>query len=775
MNGKGSHRTPNLFVVKGAEPSRRISGTEALSAEQCSIVEDYKRLSHSEGVIVGVVHGKAEWDLRPLLLAQGRIWILRYSDPMLHSYPEMEGAFTSLLRVLDVEKNITAAVTTGHTGMQHWVKRLYFDETLADILQSGQREKVGQRDILVRSLILEVARLHRIGLPHGHLAPSNVALVDNFPCIFDFGFLSATPVYTAADSAPEIQAGGFASHASDIYGLGLLLKNIMPQPFSEQAGGFLERMTSVEPSLRPAIEEVRYFFEAPYGGRASPAKQANLSGARGSVLHRGPAGVEQGLPEGHPPAVSEAASAAVRPKSIKSVAAGGLILICLVALFQFRHSIFRGGESQENFQEYWASGVPSLMKVVADAAVNDEDRLAQAVIIRSTISGNSKVLADLFRVAFDPRWEEQLSDTDRTFILSIALKRMLQYDVRDMPPLSRMHPAVILALASSFSLDSEGRQFEAISLKSLEALPGALGTAFRNLESEGVENMEELPARALSHLVVGNVSQAALAGYFNGCNEIPVCLARLSTLVPLSSYLEGFDLTLHNRLPVVVPVLQPLLSWFTDEDLAQWSSLKPIIRLSLLTGTYPENQSLTFEQVADLLRFPLPNIRQEAVKSLISEFGLDAVSEPFLVELSSVPKGQAVTRAQSISIVSSLLTKGQQAFTFIEQWFSTIPNPQVVLRLLISRAKAGAMDPFSLEAARYLSQTEWSAGLQDLQKLVEHDEPLARALAYNKLRIDADEELEILQKMADVEGNPRNRELIRLRLQSAAILAGANH
>lgn len=772
MNGKGSHKTPNLFVVKGTEPSRRISGTEALNSEQRSVVEDYKRLSHSEGVIVGVVHGKEEWDLRPLLLSQGRIWILRYSDPMLHSYPEIDSAFTSLLRVLDVEKNITAAITTGHTGMQHWVKRLYFDETLADILQSGQRERVGQRDILVRSLILEVTRLHRIGLPHGHLAPSNVALVDNFPCIFDFGFLSATPTYTAADSAPEIQGGAFASHASDIYGLGLLLKNIMPQPFSEQVVGFLERMTSVEPGLRPAIDEVRYFFEAPFGARAVSGRQSNLTGGRGTVLQPGPAVHAQPLPA--QPVHSDVPPAApVSPKSIMPVVIGGIILIGLVALFQFRGFFFKGGESQENYQEYWTSGVPSLMKIVADAAIDDDDRLAQAVIIRSTISGNVKVLADLFRVAFDPRWEEQLSDTDRSFILSIGLKKMLQYDAHDMPPLSQMHPAVILALASSFSLESEGRQFEAISVRSLGGLPGDLGTAFRNLASEGVENMEELPARALSHIVIGDVSQASLSAYFRGCNEIPVCLARLSTLVPLSSYMEGFDLTLYNKLPVVVPVLQPILSWFTDEDLAQWSSVRPIIRLSLLTGTYPAGRDLTFEQVADLVRFPLPGIRQEAIKSLISEFGLDAASEPFLVELSSVPKGQAVTRAQSISIISSLLTKGQQAFTFMEQWFSTNPNPQVVLRLLISRAKAGAMDPFSLEAARYLSQAEWSAGLEDLQKLVQHDEPLARALAYNKLRIDIPEELEILQKMVDIEENPRNRELIKQRLQSAAMLAGA--
>ena len=302
------------------------------------------------------------------------------------------------------------------------------------------------------------------------------------------------------------------------------------------------------------------------------------------------------------------------------------------------------------------------------------------------------------------------------------------------------------------------------------SLPGQIGPAFSNLLSENVENMEELPARAVSHIVTGDVTQQSLAAYFRGCDEIPLCLVRLAGIVPLSASMENFDITLYNKLPVVAPMLQPFLSWFTDEDLAQWSSLRPSVRLMLLTGQFPE-EGLSVEQVADLVRFPLPLIRQRAMEKLVDDFGLSSDLKSFLEVLGGASKDQTPTRAQSISLISLMLAKGDRTVSFMEQWFSTSPPPQLVLQLLTARPQVDDTDSFSLEAARYLAGKTWNATVGELDQLVQHSEPFVRALAYSKLRLDSPEEIQILQRMVEVEPNQKYRELIRQRLQSAALLA----
>ncbi|NMC63111.1 MAG: hypothetical protein GYA55_08075 [SAR324 cluster bacterium] len=767
MSVKGVHKSPNLFVVKGAETEKQISGTEGLAPEQLELVESYQRMSHTEGALVGVLHGHSAWDLRPLILSQGRIFILRVSDPALSSYPELDAKLSRLFKVLDVEKNLSAEIRVGYMEKQHWVRRLFFDQTLKDLLSEGK--ELPKHEILIHSLIVELGRLHRMGLYHGHLCLSNIALIQESPYIFDFGFLSATPAYSAADSAPEIQAGEFASQASDIYGLGTILRSLIPQPHSETLTSFLDLMTQNDAHFRPSIDEVRYFFES------LSSSEEGLVEKRGYPEDRNPR--RKSLASGIIIERTSSAKRGSREFSIHSLLSSRFLLYAMLLLtlflfiFKFKDIFVNDSELQFKYQEYWNSSQPSLMKVVADAAINDGDRFAQAVIIRSTISQNIKVISDMFRVAFDPRWEESLSDKDRETVLSIGLHKLMQYGDPKPIVFKNLHPGVILAIVGSLNLESKGSQFEDVSLLQMSTLPDPIGSAFRNLASEGLYNMEELPARALSHLLIGDVGDEGLIAYFKDCRETSICLVRLLGIRSLGATKPDFDIMLLNKLPLVAPPIRPLLIWFIEEDIAQWSSQKSSVKLALVTGQYPVG-ALSFEQSADLLRFPLSSVRQAAMDRLINEYGIKSERKAFLEVLSNPLKDQFLTRAQSISLISSMLAPSDKVFPYMDQWFLTKPNPQVVLQLLLSLAQIPGMDAFCVDASRYLSHEDWSADINELKVLSRHHEALARVLAYNKLRMDVPEELAILQEMAEAEPNQRNIQLIRQRLESAAILSG---
>lgn len=761
MSLKGSHRSPNLFVVKGVDVPRRITGVEELTNEQHELVESYKKQSYSEGVLVGVLHGKAAWDLRPLLLSQGRIFTLRFSDPSLSGYPELNANFSSLLHALQIERNITASITVGQAGEQHWVRRLWFDETLADVMESQHSQL--QPEAFIRALVLEVGRLHRMGLAHGHLSPSNISLVQNFPCVFDFGFLTATPAYSAPDCAPEIQAGGFASRASDIYGIGLIIRDMLGHSPHALWHDITERMTLSEPNLRPSLEEVRYLIE-------TPAAHARVErGVPGGHLLTG-RGVEQ--QQFHPYTAENAAPVPAQNQEIRKVSGfllGILGTLAILGCWQLWKISFKSpAERQVEYQQYWESGQPSFMKIVAEAAIEDQDQFAQAIIIKAVENGENKVLADLFKVAFDPRWEEQLTDVDRGMVIGLASEKMLHYPVA-LPPLDQLSPGVILALASSLSLESPGRQLEKVPLSAMTSLPGDVGNAFRTLAAEGIQHMEQLQPKALSHLLAGDISGISILAYFKDCGEMPACLARLSAILPSVSRTTGLDSVLYAKLPAAAPPLAPLLGWFETEDFAGWSSVKALDKMQLMAGRIPSSVK-SFEAAVDLLRFPLKGVREEAVKIVVENPGIGPAMQSFISTIAALPSDQSVSRAQNIALLHAMRNRGEIAFTFFEQWFSTRPNPQAVLRLLLSRPDVGGMDPFSLEACRYLSREAWTINDEDLRKLVKHDEPLARALAYNKLRVDIPQEFEILQQMSQEEPNQRNRDLIKKRLETAQLM-----
>src|SRR5258708_7480827 len=70
---------------------------EALNAAQRETAQRYIKISSSRGVLVGALLGPGTWDVRPMLLEQGQLFLLRFSayHPPLND--EMFGSFRTVI------------------------------------------------------------------------------------------------------------------------------------------------------------------------------------------------------------------------------------------------------------------------------------------------------------------------------------------------------------------------------------------------------------------------------------------------------------------------------------------------------------------------------------------------------------------------------------------------------------------------------------------------------------------------------------------------------
>lgn len=118
-------------------------------------------------------------------------------------------------------------------------------------------------EALARGLLEAVAHIHAAGILHRDIKPANVLLgADGSPRLTDFGIArgddtsaltqTGQVLGTVRYMAPEVAEGRPATPQSDLYSLGVLLRDLAGESASAPLRQLLTRMTATDPAARPA-------------------------------------------------------------------------------------------------------------------------------------------------------------------------------------------------------------------------------------------------------------------------------------------------------------------------------------------------------------------------------------------------------------------------------------------------------------------------------------------------------------------------------------------
>ena len=736
---KGIH----LSVVKAPSPVPLIP-VEQLSPKQTEQAKRLLELGKSTGVLSGAIIGDGLWDIRPMVLERGSPQLLRLTDPAIPSTPKAWHAFQDLLH---------AATELGYYSdfksdeEQGYIRRPYWRVTLS---QRGEwRDDI---DFLLKALFESVRTLHAAGLVHGHLSPTNVVIDGDIVHLLDVGFCtySAAARSRRADIAPELHAGFPAGVATDIFGLSTVLGDILDKAgrSSPQFTEYLKNMSAEDPTRRPSLDWVEDKFLS--GNKSSSKIQRPITSTS-----------SEKAPTASGPLLSPNILSAIERYWFK----GSIAVVIGLATF-FAYDKFYNQKKHEDipYEAYWNSGQPSLMKEVAMAAVEDKNREAQMTVVESVMKGreSTSVISPVIRIALDPRWEGELSDTDRETALKIALGSLLPREQQKFEINESTHPAIILALVASTPLRADGSQFSRVAVSTMTTLPAPFGAAFAALDTLKVKTMEHPAARGLAHIVIGDISAESVASFLFPDEEVGPPLGRLEIIKPLVETNPQLPDLIFSALNATDPVGKVLFDWFSNDSLGLWK--KTSIKEKVILAMGHEVDKLSEEQLTSLLAFPRPSVRTIALAKLLAG-NTDKDLQGVLKLLGG--SENKLTSAQTTALLSTLRLSSDISFKYSSQLFTTNPDAGTILKILLLRNGSKSNDSFNLAASKYLTDhsADVAPTMDQFQTLITHPEPLARAFGYLKLRPGVPQEKALLEHMMTIEPNARMRIDIESRLK----------
>jgi hypothetical protein len=417
-----------------------------------------------------------------------------------------------------------------------------------------------------------------------------------------------------------------------------------------------------------------------------------------------------------------------------------------------RNVSFLAPSSNPELQLAWASNDKARMRVVAQAALNEHDPAAENAIIDDTLAGENRpgVGSNLLRVALSELWVDDLSTTDRRAALALSVMPIYPEGVKTLPPLAKLHPGVILAVAGQSQARNASKQLSELSIDRLVSLPSPVGPLFGQLRAGGSTSLGDPEVLALAGIVSGNPPADTLDAYIGSDSPLPVALARISIALPLLSANDASANQLLATLRDRGGEMGQTLSWFDIDGLGIWNKVKSSDKLRLILGELPEQQ-LGVQHYSDLLTFPLADVRNKSADLLRKNF-LKGESPQLLLVLGG--EQNRLSREQNIALLSALNLDVAKRAPYIEILFQLKPSPDMVLLVLLARSDKDSTDHFNLEAARYLRKnSEWNATTEMLQILAHHPEPLARSLAYARLSTREPAQRKILQQRLSEEGD----------------------
>lgn len=730
----------------------KLASPGSLTGAEKLVFDNLKAWLPANGVCVNVMLGQDPWDIRPLMLSNNKVSLYRFSRPL------GQKALTTLsaeMQGFAVIPGWEMKIEARNEAERLLLIRPVYPTTLQDNLSQGDAITGQKRQEFVSGLIDVVKMLRKRSLVHGHISPANIVEVDGSLILLD-PRLGALHYSKDQHLAPEVSSGEDPEPGADLFGLGSVLSQLLGEHATHQQREIIDRLLLPSPRQRPTIEEVEREFV-----RSLPA-QVRTSVRTGKFVKKvgEPPQKPSPTPLRHPEQAAEREGAAHAWRWILApVAAAALGLA--VAKFQYpylyndllRNVDFLAPAKNQEFELAWASNDKARMRVVAEAALVDHDPAAENAIIDDTLRGENRpgVASNLLRVAFSDLWEPDLSTTDRRAALALSVMGIYPDAVKTLPPLASLHPGVILAIAGQSQAKNPSKQLAEIEIERLATLPSPIGTLFAQLKASGSTSLGDPEVIALAGIISGNPPAATLEAYIGSDSPLPVSLARIAVALPLLSASEATATQLLATLRDRGGEIGQTLSWFDIDALGVWSKVTSAERLKLILGELP-NRDLSIEQYADLLTFPLAEVRAKSAQVIRTKF-LKSEGPSLMLVLGG--EQNRFTREQTIALVAALTLDVSKRAPYIAVFFQLTPSPDMVMLVLLARNEKDSSDLFNLEAARYLRKNNgWVATTEMLQLLALHPEPLARSLAYARLTARDPAQKKILQQRLSEESDP---------------------
>jgi hypothetical protein len=784
----------------------KLTAPDALSEAQRRYFERYVREVSSGAVCVNVLVGTDHWDLRPLILEAGKVWLYRFTRTL---DPDVIRDIATEWAGFTVVPGITLQVKRPEQLDQLLVIRPYYQATLADAIRVGELDNQRVRRSVVAGILEHLGALIRRNLVHGHLSLSNFALVDGKVNLLDprIGVL-----HGVVDDfiAPEITAKADPPPSADLFGVGKMLATLLAESATDEEREIIDQLTLPSPRQRPSFSVLQEVFglQADSLNRSAPynAKSALRSAHRdtSTSTELPPRSASQPAAGGDSPVLDIASQMGRRYWKPAAIGAAVLGMALFVSerrypsvYYELAHLLpFLAAESDPEFDEAWASGERVKLARTARAALIDRIPAAENAIVRSVVDEGKMPFpqAEILRRALDPSWRSELSRSDIRAALALGLAPLVPDAARDLPPLRDLHPAVIFAVSGAAGTQDPGRPpsgLKGVPVSVLVQLPDPLGSLFDRFESvfPGV-TLDDSRALALSALAAGYPNlERAVDAYCAPVSNSVQQRDLLSLILPILRTNEASVLgaarpeevsSENTRAQVLARTLSAQvvaalksngstlgdsLAWFDIEPIANWDKVPATSRLVITLGAVPA-QGLGISHYADLLLYPESDIRKEAARFLTERVFKEG-GENMLLFLSG--SQNRFSREQTISLISAVSPKTERGKEWISTWFGALsPEPNAVLLLLLSRSNLVNDDGFNLEAARFLRKSEWSATPALLDLLASHPEPLARSLAYARLDATDPGQMKILRERLSKETDAGLKKSIEMRLRGSS-------
>ena len=633
---------------------------------------------------------------RIVYLLEGKTYLIRFLDDIFTFRSEHLAKLEYFLKRWAIHQP-ELELSWDFLGDKKFLKRRFF-QTLAD-----------PGSLAFEKVLAAFQRYQKVGLLHGHLTPSNIAILEGQIIFLDPCVSALIPWYQSEYLCPE----GGLSFKGDFYSLGKFVSKFPNLP--PNVSFWVMQCLNTDPAKRPA-----------------------------SVLN------------------FELASSPENP--VRRNSAGLIITLILLSLGLFvgfyflsnksndGHVIEKPSISQAELKKAIEAGDMGVLKAVGDYLVLSGDRAFFLYVLSffKSLEKSDFLNVELAKRLSDLKVASNFTEADVMILSNLIFYKVISPNLIRAPDLTKLGEAGVLVLSAISTQDDLG--LAKLNLRNLTVSDERLARVVKFLIDNGVTN----PAHSAFRLV----TKVFLDFCSDFKNEIS-SLEPVFTIVLLRVLIDNELINVkcaESLLQNLELSFKALIDWFNESSLVDWKQLNSLYKLKIVAGTLPE---LPADYYLDLIKFPLSELSHESFNRVETMCVEDSCKKSFPVIFRFK---DLMRREQLVSLGSLILAGTQPAKQFVTAWFNLKPNPNLVLELVLARDLDGSKDVFTQMAISFLLAREFNLTTESKIKLCSHPDSRARRLCLIKLDPKLSNDRKILERSLEFETDEDNKKIIKQKL-----------